>query len=201
MDRMHGIGLSLCDKEMVDGKEAFKRLMDGNYEYLKAKVGKGDISEEMRVMTHVYGQKPYAIVITCSDSRVIPEKIFMVGIGEIFVIRVAGNVIGEIELGTIEYAISHLGVKLIMVMGHTRCGAVDAAIHNHGSGYVKCITDRIKSAIGDETDPIICERLNIENSVKSIKQSTVVQKLIKEENLMIVGGNYHTRSGEVVIFD
>lgn len=186
---------------IVDGKSALKRLLEGNDEYVKAKVGTGDISKEIRALTYIYGQSPYAIVITCSDSRVIPEKIFMVGIGEIFVIRVAGNVIGDIELGSIEYAISHLGVKLIMVMGHTRCGAVDAAIKGHGNGYIKCITEKISEAIGNETDPIICERLNIENSIKCIKKSNVIQKMINEEELLIVGGNYHTRSGEVVMFN
>lgn len=96
---------------VIDCETALNRLMAGNKEYLIAKEGKGDISEEIRILTHEYGQKPYAIVIACSDSRVIPEKIFMVGIGEIFTIRVAGNVIGDFELGSIEYAAGHLGAR------------------------------------------------------------------------------------------
>ena len=100
---------------VIDAQTALDRLMSGNEEYLIAKEGKGDISEEIRILTHEYGQSPYAIVIACSDSRVIPEKIFMVGIGEIFTIRVAGNVIGDFELGSIEYAAAHLNTDLNQV--------------------------------------------------------------------------------------
>lgn len=186
---------------VTDCKTALNRLMAGNKEYLIAKEGKGDISEEIRILTHEYGQKPYAIVIACSDSRVIPEKIFMVGIGEIFTIRVAGNVIGDFELGSIEYAAGHLGVKLIMVMGHSRCGAVDAAIHDAGHDSIIHITDEIKKAIGAETDPVCCEKKNILHSMKRIKKSPLLQPSIKDGSLKIVGAYYHTRSGEVELLE
>lgn len=184
---------------VTDCETALNRLMAGNKEYLIAKEGKGDISEEIRILTHEYGQKPYAIVIACSDSRVIPEKIFMVGIGEIFTIRVAGNVIGDFELGSIEYASGHLGVKLIMVMGHSRCGAVDAAIHNAGHDSIIHITDEIRRAIGTETDPVCCEKKNIRHSMERIKKSPLLQTSIKDGSLKIVGAYYHTRSGKVEI--
>ncbi len=184
---------------VTDCETALNRLMAGNKEYLIAKEGKGDISEEIRILTHEYGQKPYAIVIACSDSRVIPEKIFMVGIGEIFTIRVAGNVIGDFELGSIEYAAGHLGVKLIMVMGHSRCGAVDAAIHNAGHDSIIHITDEIRRAIGTETDPVCCEKMNIRHSMEQIKKSPLLQTSIKDGSLKIVGAYYHTRSGKVEI--
>lgn len=184
---------------VTDCETALNRLMAGNKEYLIAKEGKGDISEEIRILTHEYGQKPYAIVIACSDSRVIPEKIFMVGIGEIFTIRVAGNVIGDFELGSIEYAAGHLGVKLIMVMGHSRCGAVDAAIHNAGHDSIVHITDEIRRAIGTETDPVCCEKMNIRHSMEQIKKSPLLQTSIKDGSLKIVGAYYHTRSGKVEI--
>lgn len=184
---------------VTDCETALNRLMAGNKEYLIAKEGKGDISEEIRILTHEYGQKPYAIVIACSDSRVIPEKIFMVGIGEIFTIRVAGNVIGDFELGSIEYAAGHLGVKLIMVMGHSRCGAVDAAIHNAGHDSIVHITDEIRRAIGTETDPVCCEKKNIRHSMESIKKSPLLQTSINDGSLKIVGTYYHTRSGKVEI--
>lgn len=184
---------------VTDCETALNRLMAGNKEYLIAKEGKGDISEEIRILTHEYGQKPYAIVIACSDSRVIPEKIFMVGIGEIFTIRVAGNVIGDFELGSIEYAAGHLGVKLIMVMGHSRCGAVDAAIHNAGHDSIVHITDEIRRAIGTETDPICCEKKNIFHSMERIKKSPLLQTSINDGSLKIVGTYYHTRSGKVEI--
>lgn len=184
---------------VTDCETALNRLMAGNKEYLIAKEGKGDISEEIRILTHEYGQKPYAIVIACSDSRVIPEKIFMVGIGEIFTIRVAGNVIGDFELGSIEYAAGHLGVKLIMVMGHSRCGAVDAAIHNAGHDSIVHITDEIRRAIGTETDPVCYEKMNIRHSMERIKKSPLLQTSIKDGSLKIVGAYYHTRSGKVEI--
>lgn len=184
---------------VTDCETALNRLMAGNKEYLIAKEGKGDISEEIRILTHEYGQKPYAIVIACSDSRVIPEKIFMVGIGEIFTIRVAGNVIVDFELGSIEYAAGHLGVKLIMVMGHSRCGAVDAAIHNAGHDSIVHITDEIRRAIGTETDPVCCEKMNIRHSMERIKKSPLLQTSIKDGSLKIVGAYYHTRSGKVEI--
>lgn len=183
--------------DVTDCDTALNRLMAGNQEYLIAKEGKGDISEEIRILTHEYGQKPYAIVIACSDSRVIPEKIFMVGIGEIFTIRVAGNVIGDFELGSIEYAAEHLGVKLIVVMGHSRCGAVDAAIHNAGHDSIVHITDEIRHAIGAETDPVCCEKLNIRHSIKCIKKSPLLQSYLHDGSLKIVGAYYHTRSGKV----
>ena len=130
-------------------------------------------------------------------SRVIPEKIFMVGIGEIFTIRVAGNVIGDFELGSIEYAAEHLGVKLIVVMGHSCCGAVDAAIHNAGHDSIVHITDEIRHAIGAETDPVCCEKLNIRHSIKCIKKSPLLQSYLHDGSLKIVGAYYHTRSGKV----
>ncbi len=101
--------------------KALEKLKAGNARYIDAKVNSEDISQAKRTDTLVNGQKPYAIIITCSDSRVIPENIFMTGIGELFVIRIAGNVIDEHQLGSIEYAASHLGAPLIVVMGHTHC--------------------------------------------------------------------------------
>lgn len=121
----------------------------------------------------------------------------MVGIGEIFTIRVAGNVIGNFELGSIEYAAEHLGVKLIVVMGHSRCGAVDAAIHNAGHDSIVHITDEIRRAIGTETDPVCCEKLNIRHSMECIKKSPLIQSYLHDGSLKIVGAYYHTRSGEV----
>ena len=101
----------------------------------------------------------------------IPEHIFSAGIGELFVIRLAGNVIDDHQLGSIEYAAGHLGCKLVVVLGHTHCGAVDAAIHHQPEGYIKYITDEIKKAIGDETDPYKASCLNVRHSVREIEKS------------------------------
>ncbi|MCC8097220.1 MAG: carbonic anhydrase [Eubacterium sp.] len=184
-----------------DVKAALKRLVEGNEEYRLAKSGKGDISEEIRHLTHTDGQKPYAIVISCSDSRVVPELMFMVGIGEIFTIRTAGNVIGDYELGSIEYAAEHLGVRLIFVVGHTVCGAVESAMKGGAGGSIKHITDEIQKAIGDEKDPIACEKLNVENSIRIIKNSPIIKELEEEKGLVVAGGHYNNRSGKFTLYD
>ena len=137
---------------MIHNTEILERLKRGNAQYLTAQRAPGDISPALRKDTSEHGQHPYAIIITCSDSRVIPEGIFSVGIGELFVIRVAGNVVGEHELGSVEYAAGHLGCKVIIVLGHTGCGAVDAAMRGGAEDFIKILTDEIAAAIGDEQD-------------------------------------------------
>ena len=136
----------------MSSAKAVEKLKEGNEKYLETLTGMGDVSKESRMRTYLHGQHPYAIVVTCSDSRVIPESIFSAGIGDLFVIRLAGNVIDDHQLGSIEYAAGHLGCRLIVVLGHTHCGAVDAAMNSDPEGYIKFITDEIKRAIGDEKD-------------------------------------------------
>ena len=114
---------------IMTADKALKKLKEENAKYLNAETSRGNISPMLRKYTHENGQHPYAIIITCSDSRVIPESIFSAGLGDLFVIRVAGNVIDDHQLGSIEYAADHLGSPLIVVLGHTFCGAVDAAIN------------------------------------------------------------------------
>ena len=113
--------------EYVSAEVALERLKSGNEKYRNAKSCCGDASPEIRTLTSKNGQKPYAVIIACSDSRVIPEFIFSAGIGDLFVIRVAGNVIDNHQLGSIEYAVEHLGCRLVVVLGHTLCGAVGAS--------------------------------------------------------------------------
>ncbi len=140
------------NNETISADEALDRLKAGNAAYMNARFNTGDISAQARERTCDEGQNPYAVIIACSDSRVIPESIFMAGIGELFVIRAAGNVIGNYQLGSVEYAVEHLDCRLAVVLGHTHCGAVNAAIHDNPDGYIKFITDEIKRAVGDETD-------------------------------------------------
>ena len=178
-------------KGNLSAEDALKRLKAGNLIYLNSKTGTGDVSPERRRETAENGQKPYAVIIGCSDSRVIPESIFSAGIGELFVIRVAGNVIDNHQLGSIEYAVKHLGCNLVVVLGHTHCGAVGAASGKNG-GYVKFITDEIRKAIGEETDVVKASILNIKQSVAKI------EKLIKRtDGLRITGALYHTESGKM----
>ena len=173
--------------------EALEKLKAGNAKYLSATVNTGDISTAIREKTCTEGQFPYAIVITCSDSRVIPESIFSAGIGELFVIRVAGNVIDKHQLGSIEYAAGHLGCPLVLVMGHDNCGAVGAAVGGGAEGYIKSITDEIKAAIGGETDSFKASCLNVRHSVKVIEDS------LKKDmpDLQVCAAIYHIADGKV----
>lgn len=181
----------------LSADEALLRLKEGNKKYLNAEVGTGDISPAIRKDTYENGQFPYAIVVTCSDSRVIPENIFMTGIGELFVIRVAGNVINNFQLGSVEYASGHLGSKLVVVLGHTNCGAVGAAIEGHADGFIKSITDEIKSAIGDEKDAYKACCLNVEHGVAQVRESLNIPADGDENGVKVVGAVYHINDGHV----
>lgn len=175
---------------------ALKKLKDGNCRYLTATKSEGDISQSLRKKTCSEGQRPYAVIITCSDSRVIPESIFTSGIGELFVIRVAGNVVDDHQLGSIEYAANHLGCRLIVVMGHNHCGAINAAIHHESDGYIRHITDEIRKAIGTETDDYKACCLNVQHSIRVIEDSLQIRQ---EENhgLQVCGALYHLEDGRV----
>ena len=181
---------------MISAAEAKKRLIDGNNRYL-ATAGVGDISHERRRDTAENGQHPYAIVITCSDSRVIPESIFSAGIGELFVIRVAGNVLDDHQLGSIEYAADHLGTKLIVLLGHTRCGAVDAAIEGHTGGFIESILKDIQLAIGDEKDDFKASCLNVKHGVETIRHELETHPIHDPKGLEVAGAIYHIEEGRV----
>ncbi len=176
----------------VSAAEALEKLEKGNERYLAAESNPGDVSQKIRKATCEEGQSPYAIVVTCSDSRVIPESIFCAGIGELFVIRVAGNVMDDHQLGSVEYAADHLGTRLVAVLGHEHCGAVGAAMSSEPGGFVKTITDEIKKAIGHEKDEYKACCLNVERSVSIIKE-----KLEITDGLEVRGAFYHIGSGKV----
>ena len=175
----------------MNAQEAINKLKKGNETYLTAEKSCGDISPAIREKTFSHGQHPYAVVVTCSDSRVIPESIFSAGIGELFVIRAAGNVIDNVQLGSIEYAVEHLGCPCVLVLGHSRCGAVDAAVNHSPTGFVKFITDEIRKAVGDEKDDIKACCMNVNRSVNRIKQN------IHIDGLKVAGAIYHIDSGKV----
>ena len=124
----------------------------------------------------------------------IPEAVFSAGIGELFTIRVAGNVMDNHQLGSVEYAADHLGTNLVIVLGHTNCGAVGAALSSSPDGFVKYITDEIKKAIGDEKDALKASCLNVERSVSIIKEKL---KLTDESPLKVCGAIYHIDRGKV----
>ena len=178
----------------VSADEAIERLKQGNEKYLIAEKGTGDISPAKRLYTCEHGQQPYAVIVTCSDARVIPESIFSAGIGDLFVIRVAGNVMDDHQLGSIEYAAEHLGIRLVVVLGHDHCGAVDAAIAHDPEGYIKFITDEIKLAIGDEQDDYKACCMNVRRSVSVIESSFEIHRE-EEHGLKVIGALYRLADG------
>ncbi len=170
-----------------------RKLTEGNKNY------RSTGSVELRLKTASEGQHPYAIVICCSDSRVIPEQIFSATIGDLFVIRVAGNVLDNHQLGSIEYAAAHLGCGLVIVLGHTRCGAVDAALHGESDGFIRYITDEIAAAIGEERDPLrACEK-NVLHATAHIRREFAEHPEVGEAR--IIGAVYDVFSGEVRYLD
>ncbi len=130
-----------------------EELLKKNQEFIKS-------ADKTLLKELVKGQHPSVCVLCCSDSRVIPEEIFSSTLGDIFTIRSAGNVINTGELASLEYAIEHLHIKLIVVLGHTHCGAVHASIHDEKGEYLDPILDKIKDNILDEHDEVKASKMN-----------------------------------------
>ena len=169
------------------------RLTEGNRRWQQV----GEKIDALRRDTARTGQKPYAIVIACSDSRVIPEQLFDAGLGELFVIRVAGNVLDRHQLGSVEYAAAHLHCRMILMLGHTGCGAVGAALSGGGDGFIRYITDEILLAVGEERDPLrACEK-NVLHGVQLLRREFAEHPEIPAEDLEIRGAVYDIESGEV----
>ncbi len=194
-------GFAKVDLDLNAPQVVMEYLIENNKKYQGAFVNGADISLKRRHNLFEFGQEPYAVVVSCSDSRVVPEHVFNVGIGELFVIRNAGNVISEFELGSIEYAVSNLGSKLIMVMGHENCGAVKATIKGSAHGNIASITNEINHAIGNEKNLAKAELLNVYNSMEKIKQSPIVAELLKKGEIDVVGIIYKTSDGSIEIID
>ena len=173
--------------------ELILRLTEGNGRY------RASSDAALREDTALHGQHPHAIVIACSDSRVIPEQIFDASLGELFVIRVAGNVLEDHQLGSVEYAAAHLGCELVIVLGHTRCGAVAAALSGHADGFIRSITDEIAAAIGVERDPLrACEK-NVRCVVGRLQKEFAAHPEI--EKAAVVGAVYDVFDGSVRFLD
>ncbi|KIR02136.1 Carbonic anhydrase [Lachnospiraceae bacterium TWA4] len=181
--------------------EALKQLKIGNEYYVTHNCNPAVFDNAKRRELTEHGQKPYAIIVTCGDSRVPAEHLFSAGLGDLFVIRNAGNVISPIDIGSAEYAAEHLGTSLLVVLGHTHCGAVAATLEGDGESYIRSITDEIKEAIQEEKDPRKCEWLNAKNSVKKLLQSPILSHLKETNKLNILAGMYDIESGRVVFED
>lgn len=181
----------------VSARAALSRLKQGNLDYLTARMDDRNISAGRIRELFEGGQHPYAVVIACADSRVVPEHMFMAGLGELFVIRVAGNVVGGIELASAIYACEHLHSKLLVVLGHTHCGAIEAAMAGETHGPVAAVTCAIKEAIGEEDDPYVASVLNVRNVIDVLARNAELAHLVHAEGLEIHGAIYHTHSGVV----
>lgn len=170
-------------------KNILSRLQAGNKNYMRT------VNKCLLKDTAENGQHPYAIIVCCSDSRVIPEEIFDASIGDLFVIRVAGNVLDHHQLGSIEYAAGHLHCSHIIVLGHTGCGAVAAALSGGGDGFIKYITDDILQAVGEERDPDKACCLNVVHAVDRLKKEFAMHPEVGKA--VIEGAVYDIHSGEV----
>ncbi|MBE5760078.1 MAG: carbonic anhydrase [Clostridiales bacterium] len=177
--------------------EALQKLMHGDDEYVHGTSNHAELTEEVRHETTVHGQHPYAVVVTCSDARVPPEHIFSAGIGELFVIRNAGNLISDIDLGSIEYAVEHLGATLVVIMGHTHCGAVAAALEGDGESFIHRIIEEVKHGIGDAKDPRDAEIRNVKHSLARLHDSEILAHLHHEGKLEFAGAIYDIEKGTV----
>ena len=182
---------------MIPYAEALSLLVEGNRLYQESVQNPAELTHEIRVAHAENGQLPFAVVIACADSRVPVEHMFSAGIGDLFVVRNAGNVITEIEAGSAEYAADHLGTQLIVLMGHTGCGAVHSTLTGHATGNIRFITDRIALAIGEERDARRAEWLNVEEGVNALRRSHVLERLTAQGRLKIVGAMYDIKTGHV----
>lgn len=176
---------------------AIARLQVGNGAYLRSKRNVGDVSLQLRKRLASEGQHPYAVVVACSDSRVVPEHLFSAGLGQLFTIRVAGNVVDATQEASVAYAVSHLGVKLVLVLGHTGCGAVDAVLEGGSYGKVSAVTDLIHAAVGDEHDERTACILNVAAGVNRLRGDAELAALAEREGVRIEGALCHIDTGEV----
>jgi carbonic anhydrase len=185
------------------GDASLQKLMDGNKRYVEGKLGSKDLGDNKRKEL-VKGQKPFAIVVTCSDSRVPPELLF--------VVRVAGNVVDPIALGSIEYGAEHLNSPLLFILGHSKCGAVKATLEAKGEpegnigAIVKKITPAAKAAKkkGGTEDQIFETAIqeNVKNVYKDVmSKSKIIPELAHEGKLKIVAGEYMLATGKVEMIE
>lgn len=196
--------VSASDRAVVANPDIlWQELMAGNQRYAASHAAhphqdaasRSDLTE---------GQHPGVVILGCADSRVAPELVFDQGLGDLFVIRVAGNVPDDHVLGSIEYAVEHLGSRLVVVLGHSKCGAVSAAVENSGhEGHVYSVMKSIEPAVkacknrsGDKVDNTV--RANVSLVVKQLRHShPILEKLVREGKIKIVGARYDLESGLV----
>jgi len=199
---------------MISAVDALERLREGNSRFA---AGQSNIDESLSAAKRVElvgGQSPFAVVLACSDSRVPVELVFDQGLGDLFVIRVAGNIVAPSQVGSVEFAAARLGTKLVIVLGHSNCGAVEATLEElrceqvPRSPNLRAITDRIRPAI----EPMLEDRgdvplqdavvANVRHSVGRLRHgSRSLGQLTESGKLTIVGAEYSIESGRVTFLD
>ncbi|MCB1875462.1 MAG: carbonic anhydrase [Chromatiales bacterium] len=202
----------------VPGLEALQRLKDGNERFASnVRALESLLSHLNRSEPHV-GQKPVAIILGCSDSRVPAEAIFDQGLGDLFVIRVAGNIVAPSQIGSVEFAVSRYGTRLVVVLGHTHCGAVTATIDelvrgdDNPSENIRSIVSRVRPAIEPllstdlrlKPDELLnaCVRANVRMSADRLRHgSAIIEDLIANDGLLVVGAEYSLETARVDFFD
>jgi carbonic anhydrase len=199
-------------------KEALVRLREGNQRFANNLLSVDSLLSFTRRAELSAGQQPFAIILGCSDSRVPVEFVFDQGIGDLFVIRVAGNVVAPSQIGSVEFAAARFGTRLVVVLGHTRCGAIQATVEaldgtgGAGSRSLRSIVNFVRPSVEDlmgtdlarDHDALMSAagRANVRASVKRLRSgSRMIEQLIAEEGLLVVGAEYDLESGRVDFFD
>jgi carbonic anhydrase len=196
------------DQPSVAPAEAISKLKEGNGRYTSGNVQHPGQTTERRTEL-AKTQHPFAAIVGCSDSRVPPEIVFDQGLGDLFVVRVAGNVINDEGLGSIEYTVDHLGTRLILVLGHQRCGAVQAAketiaAKGKAPGHIESLVTAIKPAVEatakDDLETTV--KANVKNVVQALRSSTPILKTkVDSGEVKVIGGYYSLDTGAVTFLD
>jgi carbonic anhydrase len=202
---------------MPTALDALARLREGNRRFVSARTATAALSKADRVAL-VSGQEPFAIVLGCSDSRVPAELVFDQGFGDLFVIRVAGNIVAPSQVGSVEFAAARFGTRLVVVMGHTQCGAIAATLEElqgrstNQSRNLRSIVDRVRPAVegllsrgqDDDPDALLREavRANVRAAADHLRHgSELLERLIAETGLLVVGAEYSLETGVVDFFE
>lgn len=187
----------------VRADEALARLVEGNKRFVEMKLAHPDQDAGCRTAL-AKGQQPFAVVLGCSDSRVPPELIFDQGLGNLFVIRVAGNVADDIGLASIEYAVEHTGSQLVVVLGHERCGALTAAVKGgelpgHLPALMTALQPAVEKSRGASADAVdAAVRANVELTAAQLRESKpILAEMVEKGEIKIVGARYDLDTGAV----
>jgi carbonic anhydrase len=203
---------------MLTAAEALDRLHEGNRRFVANQSALSGFSNAARRVELVAGQEPFAIILGCSDSRVPAELVFDQGFGDLFVIRVAGNIVAPSQVGSVEFAASRFGTPLVVVMGHSQCGAITATLEElqgraaTSSRNLRSIVDRVRPSIepllahaaGADSEALVREavRANVRASVHHLRHgSELLEKLITDNGLAVVGAEYSLETGVVDFFE